>query len=475
MFDSELKNRLILDNPWWSTGAVEIPVQRLARRAFVLPFLERVRTGGGVAVVLTGPGHVGKSVLVKQAISFMLADKIDPKFIIYIRLDNPAFSNMDLSKLLEQAFSVAGAPEDGRDTFVFLDDIHNVPDWEVALDTVARAKPDCRISAVSALMPSDELTKISLDKPKKSDAPKVGPFVQTILPPVLFAEYLHILRIREKLFDGYGKLENLEGLNAAFVEYVNSGGFPEVAFSAGQQVNNVDVVSKIIHRDLAGLCGIADHREVSKLMTRLALESGLETSIENLSKDMNVAKNTLRKYLEFLESAYLIKRIWRIDGNGKRFQRQTRFKVYLTSPSMRAGLTGPAAAGDDAMARLAETAVLSQFMHSPIFQRLFYAFWKKGRKHKHVSLVEMPLEGLTPVKCIELDWTNLAIARPHDVLADMLEFLDENKPTTPSKILTRNMSGKRFVGDHEIGFMPVAVWGYAVGQVLLTGSANPSA
>ncbi|MBL4693102.1 MAG: ATP-binding protein [Magnetovibrio sp.] len=472
MLDSELKNRLILDNPWWTTGAVEGPVQRLSRRAFVHPFLERVRSGDGVAAILTGPGHVGKSVMVKQAIALMLAEHVEPKFLIYIRLDNPAFSNMDLLELLDHAFVASGVATDGTGAFVFFDDIHNVPEWELRLDEVAKARPNCRMTAVSALMPSAEMTQINIDSGPKSKKSEPGPFVQTILPPVLFAEYLHILRIREKLFDQYGKLVNLEGLNAAFVNYVNSGGFPEVAFSVGQQVSNVDVVSKIIHRDLAGLCGIADHREVAKLMTRLALESGLETSIEHLSKDMNVAKNTLRKYLEFLESAYLIKRIWRIDGKGKRFQRQTRFKVYLTSPSMRAGLTGPAASEDDAMSRLAETAVISQFMHSPTFQRLFYAFWKKGRKHKHVALVEMPLKGDKPVKCIELDWSNKAIARPHEVLGDMLEFLDENTPLSPSKALTRNMSGKRFIGDHEIGFMPVSVWSFAVGQVILTGSAG---
>lgn len=463
MLDTELKNRLLLDNPWWTTGAVEVAVQRLARRAFVNPFLERVRSGGGVAALLTGPGRAGKSVLVKQAIAKLLEARVDPKFLVYIRLDNPAFANHDLVELVDQAFEVSGVGAGGSGSYVFIDDIHNVPDWEQRLDELARARPSCRIAAVSGLVP--------LVDEAKTKAP--GPFVQTILPPVLFAEYLHILRIREKLFDPYGKLEDLDALNAAFVDYVNSGGFPEVAFAQGRDVNLGDVVAHIIHRDLAGLCGIADQREVAKLMTRLALESGLETSIENLSSDMNVAKNTLRKYLEFLESAYLIKRIWRVDGEAKRFQRQTRFKVYLTCPAMRAGLAGPAAINDDAMGRLAETAVISQFMHSATFQRLFYAFWKKGRKHMSVALVEMPAEGDVPVKCIELDWSNRAIARPLDVLGDMMEFLDVNKPSTPSKALTRNMSGKRFIGEHEVGFMPVAVWCYAVGQVLLTGQVAP--
>lgn len=469
MLDIDLKNRLILDNPWWTTGAVEVAVQRAARRAFVHPFLNRVRSGGGVAAVLSGPGRAGKSTLIKQVISLLMGAGVEPQFLIYVRLDNPAFANLDLVGLVDEAFAASGVRAGGAGAYVFLDDVHNVPEWEVRLDELARARPSCRISAVTGLVPEANTDVVNVDEKGKKKGP--GPFSHTILPPVLFAEYLHIRRIREKLFDSYGRLTDLDALNSAFVDYVNMGGFPEVAFALGDdRVSPVDVTSKILHSDLASLCGIADQREVAKLMTRLALETGIETSIENLSKDMSVAKNTLRKYLEFLEASYLIKRIWRVDGEAKRFQRQTRFKVYLTSPALRSGLAGPAALNDEAMGRLAETAVISQFMHSVTFQRLYYAFWKKGRKHKHVSLVEMPAKGTTPVKCIELDWSNKAIAKPHEVLGDMLDFLDENRPTTPSKALTRNMSGKRFIGEHEIGFMPVSVWCFAVGQVLLEGA-----
>lgn len=448
---------------------VEDTVRRLARRAFVNPFIDKVRRGGAVAAVLSGPGRAGKSVLVKQAIQRLIEAKVDPKHLVYVRLDNPAFANQNLVDVVDLALATAGVDGGGAGAYVFLDDIHNVPEWEAAIDALARARPACRITGITALVPDQGSPGGEDEAPR---APKGGPFAHIILPPVLFAEYLHILRIREKLFDDQGRLGNLDALNAAFVDYVNAGGFPEVAFAQGRAVDLTDVVSDIIHGDLAGLCGIADQREVAKLMTRLAVETGLETSIETLSTDMNVAKNTLRKYLEFLESAYLIKRIWRVDGEAKRFQRQTRFKVYLTSPAMRAGLASPAAINDEAMARLAETAVISQFMHSPAFQRLYYAFWKKGRKHMSVSLVEMPAKGDVPVKCIELDWTNRAIARPVDVLGDMVDFLDTNKPTTASKVLTRNMSGKRFMGTHEIGFMPVSVWCYAVGQVLLTGQVT---
>ncbi|MBF0250187.1 MAG: ATP-binding protein [Alphaproteobacteria bacterium] len=453
VLQEELKQRLILDNPWWADGKPASEIRKAARRAFVRPFLGMLKAKSGAAVVLCGPGRVGKTVMIKQVIQLLLGDGVAARNLVYIRLDNPAFANMDLGRLVDDALATAQAAGDAR-AYVFLDDVHNVPDWEHQLEAVAKARAHCRLCAVSGLTPQYD------------DAP----FAVSILPPILFAEYLHILRIREKLFDADGRLADLDGLNRAFNDYVNGGGFPEVAFKPKDAAANPsDVVARVVHRDLAGLCGIADQREVAKLMTRLALETGLETSIETLSRDMKVAKNTLRKYLEFLESAYLIKRIWRVDGESKRFQRQTRFKVYLTSPALRAGFTGPSPLDSRAMALLAETAVISQFMHSGAFQRLFYAFWKKGRKNKHLSLVEMPPRGDTPVKCIELDWGDKTIAKPAEMLEDMVEFIEANKPATASKVLTRSTAGKRAVNGHEIGFMPVSVWCFAVGQVLLTG------
>jgi predicted AAA+ superfamily ATPase len=49
-------------------------------------------------------------------------------------------------------------------------------------------------------------------------------------------------------------------------------------------------------------------------------------------------KARFKKYLTYLEAAFLIKTVHRVDVNAKTFKRATRFKVYLTNPSMRAAL-----------------------------------------------------------------------------------------------------------------------------------------
>jgi predicted AAA+ superfamily ATPase len=81
----------------------------------------------------------------------------------------------------------------------------------------------------------------------------------------------------------------------------------------------------VLLRDLPSLYGISDTQELNRLFTTLAYNTGNEVSIDELSKDSGVAKNTLRKYLEYLEAAFLIHRLYRIDENARRFKRAMHF------------------------------------------------------------------------------------------------------------------------------------------------------
>ena len=64
---------------------------------------------------------------------------------------------------------------------------------------------------------------------------------------------------------------------------------------------------------------------MNRLFATLAFNTGLEVSIEELAKAAGMAKNTLRKYLDYLEHAFLIRRLPRVDRAAKRFQRARAF------------------------------------------------------------------------------------------------------------------------------------------------------
>jgi uncharacterized protein len=124
-------------------------------------------------------------------------------------------------------------------------------------------------------------------------------------------------------------------------------------------------VQKVLMHDLPSLYGIEDIQELNRLFTSIAYNTGQELSIEALAQNAGIAKNTITRYLDYLEAAFLIIRVRRVDERAQRFQRQRHFKVYLTNPSMRAALFGPVEDGSQAIGALAETATFSQWIHTP--------------------------------------------------------------------------------------------------------------
>jgi uncharacterized protein len=145
-----------------------------------------------------------------------------------------------------------------------------------------------------------------------------------------------------------------------------------------QQFVGRDIVQKVLMHDLPSLYGIEDIQELNRLFTAIAYNTGQELSIEALAQNAGIAKNTITRYLEYLEAAFLIIRVRRVDERAQRFQRQRHFKVYLTNPSMRAALFGPVEDRSQAVGALAETPTFSQWIHTSDLPTLHYARWSTG-------------------------------------------------------------------------------------------------
>ena len=88
----------------------------------------------------------------------------------------------------------------------------------------------------------------------------------------------------------------------------------------GRYIRN-DIIDKVLLRDLPSLYGIQDVQELNSLFTTIAYNSGNEFTYDNLSETSGVSKNTIKKYIEYLEAAFLIRVIHRIDINAKKFKR----------------------------------------------------------------------------------------------------------------------------------------------------------
>ncbi len=412
------------------------------------------------AVVLLGPRRVGKTILIRHLIADLLERGVAGPRIAYVEMDHPLLHGQSLESLVQQIEHATPDSEPPR--FVFFDEIQSHKDWEKHLKPLVDHRPDLRIlvsgSAAAALK-------------RQSTESGAGRFTDFLLPPLTFSEYLQLRpespAIREVEINNYS-LENIDSLNQQFVEYVNYGGYPELALSLAvredpERFVKSDIVDKVLLRDLPQLYGIKDIQELNSLFTLLAFNTAEEVSFEQLSQRSGVGKQTIQKYIEYLEAAFLVKRVFRVDQDGKRYKRERSFKIYLTNPAMHTGLFGARKADDRDFGHLVETAVFAQRFHEGA--RLNYARW--GNDDCEVDLVDSS-PALKPISALEIKWSDRFVKRPLD-LKGLVKFARRNKLRLVW-VTTRSQFGRSELGvDTELRQWPAAVLAFHYGSSAVRG------
>lgn len=416
--DQEVKTRLGFDNPWWETRDW-LPADRKAwpKRAYFSAFLQQVKqTDLRRAVVLMGPRRVGKTVMIRQTIQQLIDDGIDPKTIFYCSLETPVYIGLGLERLFRLFCEIHG--HDLRAPLhVFFDEVQYLKHWEVHLksfvDSFTGTKAVASGSAAAALRYA-------------SVESGAGRFSDFLLPPLSFAEFLEFTNRTSLATASQSRTEPYARLNAAFVEYLNYGGFPEAVLDRRirddfRRFVGEDIVSKVMLRDLPSLYGIDDPQELAQFFALLAFNTGQELNVDSLSQKSGVSLNTVRKYLRYLEAALLVRRVERIDKRAKSFKRATTFKVYLTNPSLRAALFGPLDPESADFGHLVETALFAAIMGSGDASALRYARWDSGE----IDFVFIDPLG-RPEDAYECKWSDGAANDQRD-LAPLVEFAKRHR------------------------------------------------
>ncbi|RMF78641.1 MAG: ATP-binding protein, partial [Nitrospirae bacterium] len=460
--EREVGNRLYLDNPWWHAGGgIDPEYQAFPRRAYLEGFSRLLRAADvHRAVVLLGPRRVGKTVLVYHAIQELLErHQVSGRDILYVSLETPIYTGLTLDGLVDRFLRLFRRPEGVR-LYVFFDEIQYLEGWEFHLKSLVDTYREVRFVATGSAAAALKT---------KSAESGAGRFTDFLLPPLTFAEYLRFIdRESELVREGETaegrrvyEANDIRELNAELIRYLNFGGFPEAVFSREVRQDprryiKSDIIDKVLLRDLPLLYGISDVRELNSLFNTLAYNTAQELSLGALSQTAHVARNTLTRYLAYLEAAFLIGRMRRVDQDARHFRRMTAFKVYLTNPTMRAALFGPVEDDSEAMGPLVETAVFSQGLHDAGYlDSLYYARWKRGE----VDFVSLDPATQRPRLVVEVKWSDLPFEDPRG-LRGLVQFAARHPLRDVPVVTTRTKEGRRQVGGIEVAFTPAALHCY---------------
>lgn len=470
--ERDVLNSLKQDNPWWDAGFEHPFVEFTRTRAYFARFCElSLNWDVRRSVILMGPRRVGKTVMLRQLVAHAIADGMEPSCILFASIDTPLYSGMPLTRLLDLFEKQTGHDATSRRLVIF-DEIQYLKDWEVHLKVLTDRYPNTRFIASGSAAAALRL---------KSYESGAGRFTDFLLPPLTFAEFLDFLGLEDDLISPEPsgqtlryRVRDITRLNGAFIDYLNFGGYPEAVLNPEIQRNvgrylGRDIIDKVLLRDLPSLYGIQDVPELNRLFTTIAYHSGQEISLDGLAQSSGVAKNTIAKYLEYLEAAFLIVRVRRVDDSGRTFQRMRHFKAYLTNPSMRAALFSPLNDGDEAMGPMAETAIFSQWFHSEAMGDLYYARWKSGRQTREVDLVKLNPANMRPAWAYEVKWSDRFVDRPEE-LEGLVEFAQKNWDSNmPVGATTKTVTRETRVAGITIKHFPCASHCYQIGRNVIEG------
>lgn len=468
LLEQQIIGRLKVDNPWWTEGSIPEYYEKMSPRLYLNIFFPLVQDNSlRRSLILMGPRRVGKTVMMYHAIQKLINGGVPAQNIIYISVETPIYNGIDLEQLFILACRVLGKNPTSEQMYVFYDEIQYLREWEVSLKSLVDTYHNVKFVASGSA--AAELKKRSIES-------GAGRFTDFNLPPLTFYEYIHLKGYSNIMIptqmDWYGakaafyQAIDIQRLNELFLDYINYGGYPEVVFSdkirenPGQFIRH-DIIDKVLLRDLPSLYGISDVQELNSLFTMIAYHSGAQFSYEGLSKESGVKKDTLRKYINYLEAAFLIRTVRRTDDNARRYQRETQFKIYLTNPSLRCALFQPINEQDDVIGDLVETAVYAQW-----FPRngvdLHYANWRQGKEQGEVDIVGLNIARQKPEWAVEVKWTDRFFERPNELVS--LKYFMEKNNLTQTLVTSISRIGSKMVDNLTLQFIPVACYAYTVGM-----------
>ncbi|MEM9338177.1 MAG: ATP-binding protein [Bacteroidota bacterium] len=455
-FDKEiLTKRVIDDNTWWKDGKIPF-YDEFSKRRYYHGFYELVsQKFPHRAVVLMGPRRVGKTVIMYQTIQSLIDSGVQPQCIFYFSLDTPIYTNIPLDELISDALSINDTMLEGA--YVFFDEVQYLKDWEVHLKSLVDRNRKTKFIASGSAAAALRM---------KSMESGAGRFTDYFLPPLTFAEYIDLNGYNDLLSETKVNLNgpkrffacsDMELFNQHFIDYINFGGFPEIALNSDkvknpERVIQKDITDKVIMKDLPGLFGIENTLELQQFFNVLSYRTGEILDYQKVSQETKTDNKTIKKYIKYLEAAFLIRVLHRVDLAAKRFKNITQFKVYLTNPSLFTGLFGRITSNDERFPHLVETAVYAQYVHrAHAFLR--YANWKTGKEEGEVDLIEVSNNFQEVKWAVEVKWSD------HPKAGKLKKFMVKNR--LQKAVITSKTVFKDY---DDLLVIPNSIYAYAISK-----------
>lgn len=270
--------------------------------------------------VVTGVRRCGKSTLLKQFQQFLLKSGVSREQIIDINFE--AVENEHLLDYHALHDYVTQRLISGKMTYIFLDEIQAVPDFQKAVDSLfIRENTDIYITGSNAHLLSGELATLLS-----------GRYIEIPMLPLSFAEYLEL--------SGLDK-------HTAWKNYFQNGGFPYAVQIEDDTIRH-DYLDGIYHTVL--IKDIAARKRINDIGLLESVVKFMFDNIGNIVSSKKIADSltsfgrkttplTAENYVTSLAEAFILYKAERYDIQGKQHLKSLE-KYYAVDMGLRQLLLG---------------------------------------------------------------------------------------------------------------------------------------
>jgi len=281
-------------------------------------------TGNRLVKVLIGQRRTGKSYILRQLANKLIDNGINRKNILYINKEYTDFDFItnytdldDFVKFYKKQLDVSGK------ICLFIDEIQNITGWEHFVNSYSQDFVDeyeIFISGSNSKMLSGELATLLS-----------GRYVKFEIFPFSFSEYLGILQ--------------RENTKQNFIEYMESGGLPELFNLQNDEIkrNYVSAIKDTVFlRDIIQRYSIKEPKLLEDIFVYLVNNAANLVSITNVvnyfkSLGRKTTYDTVSAYIGYMEDSFLVHKSERYDirgkdtisGNAKYYINDLAYKNYL--------------------------------------------------------------------------------------------------------------------------------------------------
>ncbi len=284
-----------------------------------------------VIKVTTGVRRCGKSTLQTMFADELRASGVPDQHIISINFESPRYLLEDI-RWRDLWQDITERIKAADKTYVFLDEIQNVPEFEKLVDGLyVEPNIDLYITGSNAYFLSSELSTILS-----------GRYIEIPMLPLSFAEYVTAFPDETN----YQKL---------YAQYVNFGSFPYVPELLQEGESAVDrylqgIYETVLYKDILARLNLEDEIKMSNLVKFTMDNIGNITSPRKIADTMTsngnkISHPTVDTYLTALTKSFLVYQADRYDIKGKKLL-QRLGKYYLVDIGLRQMILGRTMAGD---------------------------------------------------------------------------------------------------------------------------------